>query len=135
MFYWARTTIESQGCMLRICKVFWYQWNNLLKQWKVSSIFETECFLTCSMRLLRSNTLDQFILERMIGIQKSEGIVRKWKYLSDHWDWLMRPQRWDDINCFTQYENLGSFLNFKSFLKSVETFIVCEISSYIKFHK
>ena len=31
--------------------------------------------------------------------------------------------------------NLCSFLNFRSLLKSVETVIVCEISSYIKFHK
>ena len=48
---------------------FWDHLNNLLEQWKVRPIFETECFLTCSWRLLRSNILEQleFKLEKIIG--------------------------------------------------------------------
>ena len=51
-------------------QIFWDECNNLFKQWKVNTIFETECFLTCFWRFLRSNTLEQleFKLEKIIRI-------------------------------------------------------------------
>ena len=57
MFYWLRKNlcISSQS--------FWDCWNNLFKQWKVSTIFETECFF--NWRFLRSNTLE-FKLEKIV---------------------------------------------------------------------
>ena len=48
-------------------------------QYVVHTIFEIECFLTCSWRFLRYNTLEQleFKLEKIFGIQKPTGKVRK----------------------------------------------------------
>ena len=40
----------------------WDQLKNLFKQWKVRTIFETECVLTCSWRFLRSNMYIRTIL-------------------------------------------------------------------------
>ena len=46
---------------------FWDYKNNLFERWKLRTIFETEYFLTCSWRFLRSYTLES-ILEKIIGI-------------------------------------------------------------------
>ena len=43
---------------------FWDHKNNLFQQWKVNTIFETECwFLTCSWKFLRSNILEPLELK------------------------------------------------------------------------
>ena len=49
---------------------FWDHKINSFEPWEVRTIFETECFLTCSWRFLRSNTSDQlkFKLEKNVGI-------------------------------------------------------------------
>ena len=39
-------------------------------QWKISTIFEKECFLTCFWKFLRSKTLEwlEFKLEKIVGV-------------------------------------------------------------------
>ena len=41
-------------------------------QSEVVTIFEIKCFLTCSWRFLRSNILEQFKSEKIIGIKKPQ---------------------------------------------------------------
>ena len=48
-------------------------------------------FLTCSWRFLRSNTLEQFKLEKIIGIHKLTGKIRKRDFL-------------EIINLYTRYK-------------------------------
>ena len=47
-----------QCIQISISKVFFDHQNNFLSQ-KIRTIFETECFLTCSWRFLRSTTLEE----------------------------------------------------------------------------
>ena len=54
----------------------------------------------------KKSPIGDFALDLLIAMNDIVSLPiklkRKWKYLSDHWDWLMRLQWWDDINCFTQ---------------------------------
>ena len=74
----------------------------------------------------RNNEWYLIITHRIVG--KME--IPKWSLrLTDETSMM----RWHQL-LYTN-DNLCSFLNFRSPLKSVETVIVCEISAYIKFHK
>ena len=85
-------------------------WNSRLKA-KIFKIFEISrtiysnregqnnfwwqnAFLTCSWRFLRSNRLGQleFKLEKIIGIEKHAGKVRKWKRLIMTFDTGIFPE-------------------------------------------
>ena len=58
----------------------WDHYNNLFEKWKVRAILETECFLTHSLRFLRSNKLEQleFKLEKIIlGLRNNQENLEK----------------------------------------------------------
>ena len=60
-------------------------WNH--EAWKVRPILETESFLTCSWRSLRSNTLEQFKSksEKNIGIQKEKLEKKQFRLATIYW--------------------------------------------------
>jgi len=65
------------GWRLRICKNFEITKTIYLNRARSDQFFLTNAFSTCSWRFLRSNLLEQFKLEKIIGIKKSAGKVRK----------------------------------------------------------
>ena len=60
-----------------------YRYRNSVGHYIKRSVqfLKLNAFLTCSWRFLRSNTLEQFKLEKIIGIQKPTGKVKKWYFL------------------------------------------------------
>ena len=75
-----------------IFQKFWDHRKKLFEHWKV----KTECFLTSCRRFLRSNRLEQlkFKLEKIIGIEKPTGKVRRYSLLLDSCITFILP-KWD----------------------------------------
>ena len=79
LFEWSWKTFEIRGWRPRICKCFEITRTIYSNSARSDQFLVTECFLTCSWRFLISNKLEQLIfkLEKIIGIQKHAGKVRK----------------------------------------------------------
>ena len=155
-----RTTYEIRGWRLRICKIFEITRTIYLNGERSDQFFKQNFFFTCSWRFLRSNLLEQlkFKLEKIIGIQKSAGKVRKYvclfvfTWLINSWKfWIRSFRNWLlDLENKTLFENktktdsesqiMISNNDFKRISKSRQMFLStygawnCKVfSSYIHF--
>ena len=72
---------------------FWDPWNNLFYQWKFRTIFEKECFFTCSWRFLRFNILKLLKLKlgKLLGIRNLQKKLKNSVKYTWSTSWLISP--------------------------------------------